>query len=59
VPAMHREGGSAPDPRLDDAVHPVPSRNADVRGVQEHVVGERVTPEGEQDIVMPPGIVRG
>jgi hypothetical protein len=39
----------------------VPSRYADVRGVEEHVIGERerVTPEGEQDVVMPLGAVSG
>jgi hypothetical protein len=51
-------GDSALDPWLDDGVHPVPSRNANVRGVQEHVIRERVTPEGEQDVVTPLGIVR-
>jgi hypothetical protein len=40
-------GDVALDPRLDDAIHLVPSRNADVRGVQQHVIGERVTLEGE------------
>jgi hypothetical protein len=52
-------GDSALDPRLDDDVHLVPSRNADIRGVQEHVIRERVTPKGEQDVVVPHGIVRG
>jgi hypothetical protein len=40
-------GDGALDPRLDDAIHLVPSWNADVRGVQQHVIGERVTLEGE------------
>jgi hypothetical protein len=52
-------GDGAPDPRLDDAVHPVPCWNADIRGAQQHVIRERVTPEGEQDVVAPPCIVRG
>jgi hypothetical protein len=33
-------GDGAPDPRLDDNVHPVPSRNTDVHGVQQHVIKE-------------------
>jgi hypothetical protein len=53
-----REDGAV-DPRLDDVVHPVPRQDADVRGVHQHVVRERVTPEGEQYIVAPLSIVRG
>jgi hypothetical protein len=52
-------GDSVPDPRLDDVVHPVPSWNTDVRGVQEHVIRERVMLEGERDVVVPPGVVQG
>jgi hypothetical protein len=40
-------GDGASDPRLDDVAHSVPSRNDNVRGVQQHVIGERVKPEGE------------
>jgi hypothetical protein len=57
--ALHVRGDGDPDPRLDDVVHPVPSRNADVCGVEQHVIRERVTPKGEQDVVAPPGVVRG
>jgi hypothetical protein len=52
-------GDGALDPRPDDTIHPVPSRNADACGVEEHVIGERVTPEGKQDLVAPPGVVHG
>jgi hypothetical protein len=52
-------GDGALDPWLDDVVHPVPSQNFDVRGVHQHVIRDRVTPKGEQEVVMPPGIVRG
>jgi hypothetical protein len=37
----------------------VPRRNANVRGVHQHMVRERLTPEGEQYIVTPPGVVCG
>jgi hypothetical protein len=37
----------------------VGGQNADVRGVEQHVIRERVTPEGEQDVIAPPGVVHG
>jgi hypothetical protein len=53
------EGDGAVDPRLDDVVHPVQRWNIVVRGVHQHVVRERVMPEGEQYIVTPPSVVCG
>jgi hypothetical protein len=47
------------DPRLDDAIHHVPRWNANICGVHQHVIRERVTPKGEHCIIAPPGIVRG
>jgi hypothetical protein len=47
------------DPQLDDAIHPVPRRNTNVRGVHQHVIEEGVTLEGEPYIVVPPGVVHG
>jgi hypothetical protein len=56
-------GDGALDPRLDDAVHPVPSRNANIHVVHQHMIREReresVMPEGEQDVVVPLGLVHG
>jgi hypothetical protein len=40
-------GDGAPDPQLDDTVHPVPSQNANVHGVH-HVIGKRVTPHSHR-----------
>jgi hypothetical protein len=56
---LQGRGDGSPDPRLDDVVHPVSRRNADIRGVEQHVIGERVMPDGEQDVVAPSGVVRG
>jgi hypothetical protein len=34
-------GDGALDPRLDDAVHPIPSRNANIHVVHQHMIRER------------------
>jgi hypothetical protein len=52
-------GDGVVDPRLDDVVRPIPRRNTDVCGVNQHMVGEGVTREGEQYDVVPSGVVRG
>jgi hypothetical protein len=52
-------GDGVIDPLLDDAIHLVPKRNTDVCGVHQHMVKEGVAPEGEQYVVVPPGVVRG
>jgi hypothetical protein len=46
----------AEDTREDDALHVLPGRVIDGRGIREDMVGEVIVLEGEQNLIAPAGI---
>jgi hypothetical protein len=49
-------GNRAEDPGDDDALHALPGRVIDGRGIGENVVGEVVALQGEQNLIAPAGV---